>query len=99
MMVPVGRIVVLRRAEKSQIMRLMSFIVWPALIAPVIAPLAGGVITTYASWQWMFAINVPLGIVALAFAWRLITDTATGTPPPQDKLGVALTCGALGAIT
>ncbi|MGZ6671300.1 MAG: MFS transporter [Solirubrobacteraceae bacterium] len=99
MMVPVGRIVVLGQAEKSQIMRLMSFIVWPALIAPVIAPLAGGVITTYASWQWMFAINVPLGIVALAFAWRLITDTATGTPPPLDKLGVVLTCGALGAIT
>src|SRR3954463_8663934 len=99
MMVPVGRIVVLGQAEKSQIMRLMSYIVWPALIAPVIAPLAGGVITTYASWPWMFAINVPLGIVALAFAWRLITDTATGTPPPLDKLGVVLTCGALGAIT
>ena len=99
MMVPVGRIVVLGQAEKSQIMRLMSYIVWPALLAPVIAPLAGGVITTYASWQWMFAINVPLGIVALAFAWRLITDTATGTPPPLDKLGVVLTCGALGAIT
>lgn len=99
MMVPVGRIVVLGQAEKSQIMRLMSYIVWPALIAPVIAPLAGGVITTYASWQWMFAINVPLGVVALAFAWRLITDTATGTPPPLDKLGVVLTCGALGAIT
>src|SRR6185312_5183302 len=99
MMVPVGRIVVLGQAEKSQIMRLMSFIVWPALIAPVIAPLAGGVITTYASWQWMFAINVPLGIVALAFAWRLITDRATGTPPPLDKLGVLLTCGAVGTIT
>jgi MFS family permease len=99
MMVPVGRIVVLGQAEKSQIMRLMSYIVWPALIAPVIAPLAGGVITTYASWPWMFAINVPLGIVALAFAWRLITDTATGTPPPLDKLGVVLTCGALGTIT
>ena len=38
-------------------MRLMSFIVWPALVAPVIAPLAGGVITTYASWHWIFLIN------------------------------------------
>jgi len=99
MMVPVGRIVVLGQAEKSQIMRLMSYIVWPALIAPVIAQLAGGVITTYASWEWMFAINVPLGVVAFAFAWRLITQTATGTPPPLDKLGVVLTCGALGGIT
>ena len=99
MMVPVGRIVVLGQAEKGQIMRLMSYIVWPGLVAPVIAPLAGGVITTYASWQWMFAINVPLGIVAFAFAWRLITEDAAGVPPPLDRLGVLLTCGALGAIT
>ena len=47
----------------------------------------------------MFAINVPLGVVAFAFAWRLITQTATGTPPPLDRVGVVLTCGALGAIT
>ncbi len=99
MMVPVGRIVVLGQAEKSQIMRLMSYIVWPGLIAPVIAPLAGGVITTYASWQWMFMINVPLGIVALFFAWRLIVATDMGSPPPLDRLGVVLTCGALGGVT
>jgi EmrB/QacA subfamily drug resistance transporter len=99
MMVPVGRIVVLGQAEKGQIMRLMSYIVWPGLIAPVIAPLAGGVITTYASWRWMFVINVPLGVIALGFAWRLITETATGDPPPLDKVGVVLTCGALGCLT
>jgi hypothetical protein len=67
------------------------------------APRCGGrgerLITTYASWQWMFAINVPLGIVAFGFAWRLITESATGTPPPLDRLGVVLTCGALGGVT
>jgi hypothetical protein len=47
----------------------------------------------------MFVINVPLGIVAFAFAWRLITQTATGRPPPLDRLGVLLTCGALGGLT
>jgi EmrB/QacA subfamily drug resistance transporter len=99
MMVPVGRIVVFGQAERGQIMRLMGYIVWPGLVAPVIAPLAGGVITTYASWQWMFIINVPLGIVAFCFAWRLIAETATGSPPPLDKLGVLFTCGALGAVT
>jgi EmrB/QacA subfamily drug resistance transporter len=99
MMVPVGRIVVLGQAEKSQIMRLMGYIVWPGLVAPVLAPLAGGLITTYTSWRWMFVINVPLGIVALGFAWRLITATATGSPPPLDRLGVVLTCGALGCLT
>jgi MFS family permease len=41
---------------------------WPALIAPVIAPLAGGFITTYASWHWLFLINLPLGVIAFAVA-------------------------------
>ena len=82
MMVPVGRMVVFERAPKSQVMRLMSFIVWPALLAPVIAPLAGGVITTYASWRWLFLINVPLGIVGLICAWRLIHGRPAEAPPP-----------------
>jgi hypothetical protein len=47
----------------------------------------------------MFVINVPLGVIALGFAWRLITETATGDPPPLDKVGVILTCGALGCLT
>jgi EmrB/QacA subfamily drug resistance transporter len=99
MMVPVGRLVVLGPAPKSQLMRLMSYIVWPGLLAPVIAPLAGGLITTYASWQWMFVINVPLGAVAFAVAWRLIDATATESPPPLDRLGVLLTCTGLGGVT
>jgi EmrB/QacA subfamily drug resistance transporter len=99
MMVPVGRMVVFERAPKSQVMRLMAYIVWPALLAPVIAPLAGGVITTYASWQWMFLINVPLGIVGLICAWRLIDGRPTETPPRLDVAGVLLACGGLAALT
>lgn len=99
MMVPVGRMVVFERAAKSQVMRLMSYIVWPALLAPVIAPLAGGVITTYASWRWMFLINVPLGIAGLICAWRLIHGRPSEAPPPVDTGGVLLTCGGLAALT
>jgi EmrB/QacA subfamily drug resistance transporter len=99
MMVPVGRMIVFERAEKSQVMRLMSYIVWPALLAPVIAPLAGGVITTYASWRWMFLINVPLGVVGLICAWRLIDGRPAETPPRLDRAGVLLTCGGLAAFT
>jgi EmrB/QacA subfamily drug resistance transporter len=99
MMVPVGRLVVLGPAPKSQLMQLMSYIVWPGLIAPVIAPLAGGVITTYASWRWMFVINVPLGLLAFALAWRLVhTDRTAAAPPRLDRLGVVLTCTALGGL-
>ena len=66
MMVPVGRLMVLSRTEKSDLLRITSLLVWPALVAPVMAPLAGGLITTYASWRWLFLINVPLGVIA----WR-----------------------------
>ena len=74
MMVPVGRMMVLSKAAKEDILRLTSYVVWPGLLAPVIAPLAGGLITTYASWHWIFLINVPLGVVAFALAWRLVDD-------------------------
>jgi EmrB/QacA subfamily drug resistance transporter len=99
MMVPVGRMIVFERADKSELMRLMSYIVWPALIAPVIAPLAGGVITTYADWRWLFVINLPLGAVGLACAWRLVHGRPAETPPRLDRLGVLLSCGGLTALT
>ena len=99
MMVPVGRMVVFERADKSQVMRLMSYIVWPALVAPVIAPLAGGVIVTYASWRWLFLINVPLGAIGLAAAWRLIHGRPADTPPRLDRWGVVLSCAGLTALT
>jgi MFS family permease len=101
MMVPVGRTMVLSPAAKEDILRLTSFVVWPGLLAPVVAPLAGGLITTYATWHWMFLINVPLGVVAFAVAWRLVTagPSAGGAPPPLDWAGVALTCVGLGSLT
>ncbi len=99
MMVPVGRMIVFERAPKSQVMRLMSYIVWPALLAPVIAPLAGGAITTYASWRWMFLINLPLGVGGLICAWRLIEGKGADAPPRLDLAGVLLTCGGLAALT
>jgi EmrB/QacA subfamily drug resistance transporter len=99
MMVPVGRLVVLSRAAKSDLLRVMSWLVWPGLIAPVVAPLAGGVITTYASWRWLFLINIPLGVIALIAAARLITSGPTDAPPRLDRAGVALTCSGLAGAT
>ncbi len=99
MMVPVGRFVVLFRTAKSDVMRIMSYIVWPGLLAPVIAPLAGGLITTYASWNWLFLINVPLGAVAFAAAWRLVDSPPTACAPRLDRGGVLLTCFGLVAAT
>jgi EmrB/QacA subfamily drug resistance transporter len=99
MMVPVGRLAVLGKAAKHDIMRLVAYIVWPGLVAPVIAPLAGGLITTYASWRWLFLINVPLGVIALLVAIRLVPATPSTNPPRLDVLGVILTCAGLAGLT
>ena len=85
MMVPVGRNMVLSPAAKEDILRLTSYVVWPGLLAPVVAPLAGGLITTYATWHWMFLINVPLGVVAFAVAWRLVTAGPPGRARPRRR--------------
>jgi EmrB/QacA subfamily drug resistance transporter len=105
MMVPVGRNMVVSRADKQDLLKITSYVVWPGLIAPVIAPMAGGLITTYATWHWMFLINVPLGIIAFGVAWRLVENLpGTGPGPggaaaPLDWLGVLLTCTGLGSLT
>ncbi|HEX8009251.1 MAG TPA: MFS transporter [Trebonia sp.] len=100
MMVPVGRTMVVSMADKKDLLRITSYVVWPGLLAPVIAPLAGGLITTYASWHWIFLINAPLGVIAFCVAWRLVAGTGeTGAPPPLDWAGVLLTCAGLGGLT
>jgi EmrB/QacA subfamily drug resistance transporter len=99
MMVPVGRLAVLGKAPKSEILKLVAYIVWPALVAPVIAPLAGGLITTYASWRWLFLINLPFGVVAFAAAFRLVSAEPAATAAPLDWPGLLLTCGSLGGLT
>ena len=100
MMVPVGRNMVVSAAAKEDLLRITSYVVWPGLLAPVIAPLVGGLLTTYASWHWIFLINAPLGVVAFGVAWRLVTGSAPpADPPPLDWAGVVLTCAGLGGLT
>jgi len=72
MMVPVGRLAVLRGTAKSDVIRAIALLTWPALAAPVVAPLLGGLFTTYLTWHWIFLVNVPLGVAAFAVAFRLI---------------------------
>lgn len=99
LMVPVGRQAVLREAPKEKVLAIMSFIVWPGLLAPVIAPLAGGLITTHAGWQTIFWINVPLGMLAAVAAFRLIPAVTDGGTGRFDAVGfVLLGCG-LGGVT
>ena len=71
MMVPVGRLIVLRNTPKEKLTQAIAYITWPGLTALVLGPPLGGFITTYASWHWIFFLNLPLGLLALALtlAW------------------------------
>ena len=98
MMVPVGRLAVLRVTDRADLIRSIALLTWPALLAPIVAPLAGGIITTYFTWHWIFLINVPLGIVAFFAALRIIPTEERESPPRLDWLGLVLTCTGLGSL-
>ena len=79
LMTPTARLIVLEKTPASKLLKMVSYLIWPALIAPAIAPLAGGFIVTYWSWQWIFLINVPIGfmIVLLGIKWIDADDVKT----------------------
>jgi MFS family permease len=92
--VPVGRLVVLRTTEKHNLIDAITFITWPALIAPVVGPPVGGFITTYASWHWIFFLNVPIGIVGMALSARIIPNLKGAEVKPFDWIGFVLSASA-----
>ena len=98
MMVPVGRLVVLRSTAKSDLVKAIAYLTWPALVAPVIAPALGGALSTYASWRWIFVINVPLGLVGLGLARRLVPDVRAAEGARLDWRGFALTAIGIAAL-
>ena len=93
MMVPVGRLVVLRFTPKEDLVGAISALVWPALIAPILGPPLGGFITTHWGWRWIFYINVPLGVLGLLATWWLIPNIKSDTPRRFDWMGFVL-CGS-----
>ncbi|HEV2201219.1 MAG TPA: MFS transporter [Bryobacteraceae bacterium] len=90
MMVPVGRLVVLRITEKKDLLRAIAYLTWPGLAAPVLGPPLGGFITTYWSWRWIFFLNIPLGVAALALSLHWVRSEIHHAPRPLDWTGFAL---------
>ncbi len=86
MMVPVGRLIVLRNTPKERLTQTIAYISWPGLSALVLGPPIGGFITTYASWHWIFLINLPLGIAAFTLTMLWIENTRTHDQHPFDWL-------------
>nr|WP_072807231.1 MFS transporter [Rhodococcus yunnanensis] len=99
MMVPVGRLAVLRATTKAELVRAIAYLTWPALTAPVLAPAVGGAIVTYFSWRWIFLINVPLGIAGLIIGLRVVRDVdGSAATRPLDWRGLVLTTVGIAAL-
>ena len=97
MMVPVGRLVLLRTVAKRDLVSAMSWLAMPAMIGPILGPPVGGVIVTYLDWRWIFWINVPMGTLGVVLVHKFIDDVRSTDAPPFDRLGFALSGLALGA--
>jgi EmrB/QacA subfamily drug resistance transporter len=90
LMVPVGRIILLRSVQKSELLDAIAWLTIPALIGPVIGPPIGGFITTAYDWRWVFWMNIPFGFLALGLATWLMPNVKAEVPPPLDVRGFLL---------
>ena len=90
MMMPVGRSVVVRSFPKSELLRVMNFIIIPALIGPLLGPTVGGLIVHWLSWRDIFFVNVPVGLVALWLGHKYMPDYRNESPQPLDIVGLVL---------
>ena len=90
MMVPVGRLVILRTVPKAELISALAWLTIPALMGPVIGPPLGGFITTYISWRWIFWINIPVGLVGITLATQYVANIREEGLPPLDVKGFIL---------
>src|SRR5271170_2836921 len=90
MMVPVGRLTMVRTFAKSELIRAMSFVAIPGLIGPMLGPLAGGVIVAYFHWRMIFFVNIPIGLLGLYLVDRHLPDYREDNGPPLDIVGLIL---------
>lgn len=94
MMVPVGRLVVLRNTAKQDLMSAIAWLTWPALLAPLIGPPVGGAITTFLNWRWIFLLNVPLGLIAIICSSFLVPNERRLDCPALDGYGFVVSGSA-----
>jgi EmrB/QacA subfamily drug resistance transporter len=98
MMTPVGRLIVVRSIDKRLLVNAMSWVTIPALIGPICGPPLGGLITTYASWHWIFFINVPIGLLGMVMATLYIPHVHAEPPGRFDFIGFVLSGLGIGGL-
>lgn len=97
MMVPVARLIMVRSVPKADLVNAMIIMGLPSFIGPVIGPVVGGFIATFASWRWVFWMNVPVGLIGMFLVTRFIDDVRETSVKPFDWLGFLMLSFGLGA--
>src|ERR1700728_2448853 len=99
MMVPVGRLTIVRTFAKSELIRAMSFVAIPGLIGPMLGPIAGGLIVGYLHWRLIFFVNIPIGLVGLCLVYFHLPDYREQHTDPLDVAGLILFGSGLGLLS
>ncbi|MEJ1968520.1 MAG: DHA2 family efflux MFS transporter permease subunit [Rhizomicrobium sp.] len=99
MMVPVGRLTLVRTFAKSELVRTMSFVSIPALVGPMLGPIAGGLIIGYLQWRYIFFVNLPIGIAGLLLVYMYLPDYREPKTNPLDVLGLILFGSGVGLLS
>ncbi|GAB7126080.1 multidrug transporter subunit MdtD [Silvimonas sp. JCM 19000] len=89
LMVPVGRLVILRAYPRARLVEVLSFVTLPGMVGPLVGPTLGGWLVEYASWHWIFLINIPVGVIGCAATWKFMPDlrAAPGAMSRFDTMG------------
>jgi EmrB/QacA subfamily drug resistance transporter len=98
MMMPVGRLVLLRNCTKVELIQALTYVTMPAMIGPIVGPPIGGFIATYADWRWIFFLNVPVGLLGFVLVTLKIPLDPVPPPPPLDVVGFLLCAVALSGL-
>ncbi|MEG3129096.1 multidrug transporter subunit MdtD [Pantoea cypripedii] len=77
MMMPVARLALLRAYPRSELLPVLNFVTMPGLVGPILGPMLGGLLVTYASWHWIFLINIPIGLLGIFYARKYMPDFTT----------------------
>ncbi len=99
MMVPVGRITLVRTFAKSELVRAMSFVAIPSLVAPMLGPVAGGLIVGYFHWRVIFFVNIPIGLIGLCMVYLHLPDYRENHTNPLDVGGLLLFGSGIGLLS
>jgi EmrB/QacA subfamily drug resistance transporter len=98
MMTPIGRLIILRTFPRDRLVTAMMYMSIPAMVGPTLGPIIGGFLVTYVNWRWIFYVNIPIGLIGIALAWRFIADYREIAPTRFDVLGFVIVGAGLACL-